>query len=82
MLGDWDPYEHLQNLTENLKQAAANIQALAQANRQQQQLNQQIIDQLNKQTQAINQLDLAYNELHDRVRLLEVTRQHEKNETN
>lgn len=73
----FDPYDSLLKLQQQLKQCSDNIMQLAAALNSRGDQQKKIIDQINLQTEAINEHDLQLQELHARVRLLEVVRQYE-----
>ena len=72
----FDPnFNPLDTLT-NLDSMVTQLKSLHKQNTE---LQRQIIEQINKHTEAINAHDLQINELHNRLRLIEVARQHETN---
>ena len=66
----FDPLEQLEKLN-------ATTQRLIELHNQNTQLLKQVVEQINQHTEAINAHDLQINEIHNRVRLLEVARQYE-----
>jgi hypothetical protein len=76
---NFDPLQQLLDLQKQLLQCGNNITQLAKNNHQRAELQTQMIDQMNKQTEAINNIDAILIELNNRIRLLEITDQYEKN---
>lgn len=67
---NFDPLASLEKLN-------ATTRHLIELHNQNTQLLRQAVEQINQQTDAINAHDLQINQLHNRVRLLEVARQYE-----
>jgi hypothetical protein len=76
---NFDPLQQLLDLQKQILQCGNNITQLAKNNHQRAELQTQMIDQMNKQTEAINNIDAILIELNNRIRLLEITDQYEKN---
>ena len=74
---DFDPLQQLRSLQLTSIKQSQNIQQLANGITARGELLTQMIDQIEQQTRAINHLDGVVNELHDRLRLLEIARQYE-----
>lgn len=79
---NFNPLDTLEQLQKQLKQCSDNIIQLARALNARGDQQQQIIDQINQQTSAINSHDLQINDIHNRLRLLEVARQYENTTKN
>jgi hypothetical protein len=60
-----------------LEQHGNLIKQLAHSHNSATELHKQLVDHVNQLIAAVNQQDLQINELHDRLRLLEVARQYE-----
>ncbi len=70
------------NPLEKLEYLTATNQRLIDLHNQNTQLLKQVVEQINQHTEAINAHDLQINEIHNRVRLLEVARQYENKDNN
>jgi hypothetical protein len=68
--GDFDPLHRLE-------QHGLIIKQLANSHNSTTELHKQLVEHVNQLIAAVNQQDLQINELHDRIRLLEVARQYE-----
>jgi hypothetical protein len=79
---DFDPLQIMHDLQGQVAQSSKNITQLAQSIHQLRELQQQIIDQLNQQTHAINALDTNQQDHDGRIRLMEIARQYENQNTN
>jgi hypothetical protein len=74
---NFDPLTRLEKLDEKATALHDLVQRLTESHNQNIVLLKQIIEQINQQTGAINAHDLQINEIHNRLRLIEVARQYE-----
>jgi hypothetical protein len=74
---DFDPLTKLEKLDTQVNALHTLVQKLIESHNQNIELLKQIIEQINQQTGAINAHDLQINEIHNRLRLIEVARQYE-----
>jgi len=79
---NFDPLAKLEHLDAKVKALQEMVNHLVESHNQNITVLKQVIEQINQQTGAINAHDLQINEIHNRLRLLEVARQYETNNTN
>lgn len=77
MFHKFDPFERLQELTDQYQYLQRINQQVVEALKQLQQTEQRIINQLNQQTEAINALDQNQQQHDGRLTLIEIARQYE-----
>lgn len=81
MFHKFDPFERLQELTDQYQYLQRINQQVVEALKQLQQTEQRIINQLNQQTEAINALDQNQQQHDGRLTLIEIARQYENQTT-
>ena len=74
---DFNPYEELQEIRRACEITSRQVSQLAKNLSQQATLAQQMVTQINSLTEAINQQSLQLEDLHNRMRLIEVARQYD-----
>ena len=72
----------LEHLDEKVKALQEMVNYLVESHNKNITVLKQMVEQINQHTGAINAHDLQINDIHNRLRLIEVARQYETNNTN
>jgi septation ring formation regulator EzrA len=74
---NYNPYEELEEVKRQCLITARTVSQVTQNLKQQATLGQQMLGHLNQMTEAVNNLSLQLEDLHNRIRLIEVARQYD-----
>jgi hypothetical protein len=76
---NFDPLAQLEHLDEKVKALQEMVNYLVESHNKNITVLKQMVEQINQHTGAINAHDLQINDIHNRLRLIEVARQYENN---
>ena len=74
---NYSPFDELEEVKRQCLITARTVSQVTQNLKQQATLGQQMLGHLNQMTEAVNNLSLQLEDLHNRIRLIEVARQYD-----